>query len=69
MESLKMSQCVGGRDVDWFTFYPYLPHYICAGEIIKNTKFYYSYIYDLQIQIVYDEDNKLVRTPHILLLL
>ncbi|CDN12803.1 hypothetical protein RintRC_0764 [Richelia intracellularis] len=35
----------------------------------KNTKFSSSYIYDLQIQIVYDEDNKLVRTPHILLLL
>ena len=33
MESLKMSQCVGGRDVDWFTYYPYLPYNICAGEI------------------------------------
>ncbi|MDJ0619625.1 MAG: hypothetical protein QNJ63_23275 [Calothrix sp. MO_192.B10] len=68
IEEINISQCVGDRDVDRFTFSTSIPNEYCQEIVENKTKFYTSYIYDLQIEIIYDEDNKLVRTPHILIL-
>jgi len=54
--------------VDRFTFSTYIPDEYFQEQIVNQTKFYPSYIYDLYIEITYDEDNKLVRTPHMLIL-
>ena len=69
IEEINISQCVGDRDVDRFTFSTYIPDEYCQEQIVNQTKFYPSYIYDFYIEIIYDEDNKLVRTPHMLILL
>ncbi|MDJ0675738.1 MAG: hypothetical protein QNJ36_10220 [Calothrix sp. MO_167.B42] len=68
IEEINISQCVGDRDVDRFTFSTSIPDKYCQEQIVNQTKFYPSYIYDLSIEIIYDEDNKLVRTPHMLIL-
>ncbi len=68
IEEINISQCVGDRDVDRFTFSTYISNEYYQEKIVNQTKFYTSYLYDLQIEIIYDEDNKLVRTPHILML-
>ena len=47
--------------MDRFTFSTYIPEKYCQEKIINQTKFYLSYIYDLYIEITYDEDNKLVQ--------
>jgi hypothetical protein len=68
IESINISQCVSDRDVDRFTFSASVSDAFFQTKIVNRTKFYQSYLYDLQIEIIYDEDNKLVQTPHLLIL-
>lgn len=63
LEEFNISQCVPSNDVDRFTFKLYFPQ----EQLESDTNTYNSNIYNLNLEIVYDEDNKTVQSPNLFL--
>ncbi|RCJ28287.1 hypothetical protein A6S26_12185 [Nostoc sp. ATCC 43529] len=70
-ESFKISQCVSCNDVDRFTFTLFLPK--SEQQLSSNEYSPYlvrtSYIYNLRLELIYDEDNKTIQSSDLIILL